>query len=305
MEFDIIINDSLINQHQFLDSDLYLHKNKYILSLINDFEDGKWRYNKFQNFIWDNIIETALSQQERESLVDKDHTRLTRAAQNLRFSKTNNKEGGELAEIFLYGIMRQHYHALAIVPKIFYKQNNQDYAKGADSVHILIDNNNDDFSLWFGEAKFYNSIENKRLDTIISSVGEMLKTDKIKKENRIITNILDLDLLDISDKIKKDIKITLSEDNSIDNLKNRIHIPILLLHECSITNRTTILNQGYKEEIKRYHLDRALEYFSRQENQLKDVFQYYNIKFHIILFPVPNKDEIVNKFTKFAQFYRE
>lgn len=305
MEFDIIINDSLINQHQFLNSDLYLHKNKYILSLINDFEDGKWRYNKFQNFIWDNIIETALSQQERESLVDKDHTRLTRAAQNLRFSKTNNKEGGELAEIFLYGIMRQHYHALAIVPKIFYKQNNQDYAKGADSVHILIDNNNDDFSLWFGEAKFYNSIENKRLDTIISSVGEMLKTDKIKKENRIITNILDLDLLDISDKIKKDIKITLSEDNSIDNLKNRIHIPILLLHECSITNRTTILNQGYKEEIKRYHLDRALEYFSRQENQLKDVFQYYNIKFHIILFPVPNKDEIVNKFTKFAQFYRE
>lgn len=305
MEFDIIINDSLINQHQFLDSDLDLHKNKYILSLINDFEDGKWRYNKFQNFIWDNIIETALSQQERESLVDKDHTRLTRAAQNLRFSKTNNKEGGELAEIFLYGIMRQHYHALAIVPKIFYKQNNQDYAKGADSVHILIDNNNDDFSLWFGEAKFYNSIENKRLDTIISSVGEMLKTDKIKKENRIITNILDLDLLDISDKIKKDIKITLSEDNSIDNLKNRLHIPILLLHECSITNKTTILNQGYKEEIKRYHLDRALEYFSRQENQLKDVFQYYNIKFHIILFPVPNKDEIVNKFTKFAQFYRE
>ena len=39
-----------------------------------------------------------------------------------------------------------------------FKQNNQDNAKGADSVHIVIENENN-FSLWLGEAKFYTNIE--------------------------------------------------------------------------------------------------------------------------------------------------
>jgi hypothetical protein len=38
----------------------YSDKIKNILSLVNDFENGNWRYDKFQNYIWDNIAETAL-----------------------------------------------------------------------------------------------------------------------------------------------------------------------------------------------------------------------------------------------------
>ena len=52
--------------------------------------------------------------------------------------------------------MKHHYGALSAVPKIFYKQNVQDNAKGADSVHIVLNNN--DFSIWFGEAKFYPNL---------------------------------------------------------------------------------------------------------------------------------------------------
>jgi hypothetical protein len=127
--------------------------NKRILSLINDFEDGEWRYSTFQNFIWDNIAETALSFRERESLIGQSYSLLVAAAKNLRLTDKSTDEkgrGSELAEIFLYGIMRHHYKCLPVVPKIFYKQSSQDYAKGADSVHIVIENSRD-FSLWLGE----------------------------------------------------------------------------------------------------------------------------------------------------------
>lgn len=36
-------------------------KNKYIRSEINDFEDGSWRYERFNNYIMNNVALTTLS----------------------------------------------------------------------------------------------------------------------------------------------------------------------------------------------------------------------------------------------------
>ena len=115
--------------------------------------------------------------------------------------------------------MKHHYKALPIVPKIFYKQNKKDEAKGSDSVHIVIESPNS-FSLWFGESKFYNSIENARLDTIVESVKDSLSLDKIKKENSIITNLSDInDFDEINDSLRESIKKSLSQEVSIDKIK--------------------------------------------------------------------------------------
>ena len=67
--------------------------------------------------------------------------------------------------------MKNHYKALSAIPKIFYKQNDNDNAKGSDSVHIVIDPNGG-FQLWLGEAKFYNSLEDARLHEPINSVEQ-------------------------------------------------------------------------------------------------------------------------------------
>lgn len=65
----------------------------------------------------------------------------------------------------------------------------------------------DTFSLWFGESKFYNSIENARLDKIVASVKDSISLEKIKKENSIITNLSDInDFDEISDELKSKIK---------------------------------------------------------------------------------------------------
>lgn len=305
INFEILIDDafSLITG----DSTLTPIENKRVFSLINTFEDGFWHHSKFHKFIWNNIKETALSYRERQALtLEGEDSLLTEAAINLRLSESENDigRGSEISEILLYGIMKKYYNALPIVPKIFYKQNTQDNAKGADSVHIVIENENE-FSLWFGESKFYNSIENTRLDVIIDSVKDSLTLRKIKKENKLITNLSDInDFEEITTELRAKIIQSLSQEQSIDSIKPILNIPILLLYECSITNSTSHLTEEYKLQIINHHKERATEYFKRQINKCNDVDLYSEIKFHIILFPVPEKKQIVNKFIEKAQVYR-
>lgn len=297
MDFEVIISDDYLNLVK--NTPLVPVDNKAVLSLANDFEDEKWRLEKFENFIWDNIALTALSAKEREKLAGRSASTLREAAKNLRLTDKEGDigKGSELAEIVLYGIMQHYYGALPVVPKIFYKQNTQDNAKGADSVHIVLEGD-DGFSLWFGEAKFYNSIENARLSSVIESVGNSLKTEKLKKENSIITNTADIDLLVESVDLAARIRLALSPDNSMDNIKPILHIPILLLHECALTAESKEMDNDYRQKIRAHHLDRATAYFKKQIELLSEhVTKYSSIKFHIILFPVPNRKELVDRFS--------
>jgi hypothetical protein len=273
--------------------------NKHLLSLVNDFESGAWRAGQFDNFIWDNIAETALSMRERLALSGLAATALKSAAKNLRLTDSDSDfgRGSELAEVVLYGIMKNKYSALPVVPKIFYKQNSQDNAKGADSVHIVIDKAGD-FTLWLGESKFYNSIEDARLTDIISSIETALQTEKLKKESSIVTSVTDLDLLELAPELVSAIKAALSPSISIDHLKPKLHIPILLLHECQITKAATALTDEYRKDIIAYHSERACAYFTKQASKLTAVHDYTKIHFHLILFPVPSKTAVVDKFLK-------
>jgi hypothetical protein len=305
MDFKIIIDDIFTVLTN--DSSLTPTDKKKVLSIINDFEDGKWHSDRFHKFIWNNIKETALSYKERIALISEgEDSVLTEAAKNLRLSDSPDDigRGSEIAEILLYGIMRHHYNALPVVPKIFYKQNRQDNAKGADSVHIVIEGENT-FSLWFGESKFYNNIENARLDKVIESVLDTLSLKKIKKENSIITSVSDInEFQEISTDLKLKIAKALSQNESVDNIKPLLNIPILLLHECSITQNETHLNDKYIESIKKFHKERATAYFKKQIEKCKNVDMYSEIKFHVILFPVPEKNSIVEKFIAKAGVYR-
>lgn len=303
MKFEIIVKDIFDNLK--FDTTLTPTNNKQVVGFINDFENGSWRFDKFQNFIWDNIKETALSYSERKALIDKgEGSVLSQAAKNLRLIETTNGRGSEIGEIALYGIMKNHYKALPIVPKIFYKQNKKDEAKGSDSIHIVIESENS-FSIWFGESKFYNSIENARLDEIVKSVKDSISLEKLKKENSIITNLSDInDFEEISNELKIKIKSSLAQDESIDNIKPILNVPILLLYECEETKKQDSLSDEYKNKIIEIQKDRATAYFAKQIEQCKEVHLYEKINFHIILFPVADKGKIVDTFILKAKAHR-
>lgn len=299
--FDVVVDDILQN----LSIDEINPNNKTLLSLVNDFESGRWRNKKFEHFIWDNIKETALSQTEKEALIGSEKTILFKSARNLRLvNGKENGKGGEIGEILLYGIMSKYYSALPVVPKIFYKQNKNDFAKGADSIHITINKDNT-FSLWLGEAKFYNSLDDDRLNSIIDSVHNMFIEDKLRKELNIVTSTKDLELFVKDETLLSEIKSKLSDGISLDEIKKQLHVPILILHECEITKSNEDNFEEYKRKIKEEHIKKAEIFMKKQDKKFIDVYSYHDIKFHLILFPVPNKPKIVDKFCKTAIFERD
>lgn len=314
--FDIAINTCLADIAPQATTSNF-NKNDFLLSVINGFEDGKWRDKTFHQFMMDNISQTGLSAKERDDLYDSDRcwTSITESLKNLRLvdKDKDNGRGSEIAEIVLYGIMRHHYHALPVVPKIFYKQNPNDTVKGADSVHIVIENKNE-FSLWLGEAKFYNEISDARLHDPINSVFDTIDSEKIKKENSIITDLSDIEHLIKEADLRHKILNMLHRDTPIDEIKKRLHVPILLLHECEKTQKATKLTDEYINEIKTHHIERAVRYFTLQNSkQIQNGKKqegtkppgYEQIQFHLILFPVPNKANIVNWFISQATQLRE
>jgi hypothetical protein len=302
LNFDILFQCSLADI--IARSDISI-SNEYILSIINGYEDKKWQYENFKSFIWNNIAETALTQKEREALLDFPFDILKEATKNLRLidSEDDPSKGSEIAEIVLYGILKNYYKALSVVPKIFYKQNPNDNAKGADSVHIVL-NEEDDFSLWFGEAKFYKSIDNSNLSKIIKSVESLLQPEKIRKENKIITNVKELDFCLKNETVRKRIIEMLSNDVSLDCIRPKLHIPIFLLYECEITARYTEKSDEYRQEVSLYHKERAEFYFRKQITQLSHIPKYEEAHFHLIIFPVPQKQIIVDDFIKQSKILR-
>lgn len=303
--FDVLIDTGFADI--CTNPDLTPIDNKSVLSFLNDFEEGMWRRERFLEYVWNNIAETALSKKERDSLIGSPLSLLKASAKNLRLLENDEVgKGSEISEILLYGIMKDYYKALPVVPKIFHKQNRNDNAKGADSVHVVLTEDMTDFSVWFGEAKFYKSLSSAALDNVVESVKNSLDKDKVKKENSIITDLRDLDGFEMPTELRQQIYSLLDQDRSIDALKPKLHIPILLLHQCKSTAAATQMDAGYLDAVKKEHLKTANEYFEKQVGALKDIVHKYEaIHFHLILFPVPDKDAIVNEFLDLAAVYRK
>ena len=313
-KFDILIDDSFVNFNPN-SVEITPDTNDFLVSLVNGFEEGHWMKKNFQNFIYNNIAETALKAEERMKIIDDNYSCLVESAKHLRLidkdgvdeetKKKDKGRGSEIAEIVLYGIMKHHFNAIPAIPKIYYKQNDKMNAFGDDSVHIVLTKDGD-FQIWLGEAKFYNDLEDKRFGEPLDSIAQMLDPAIIRKELGILTGLNELDVvlkenLEMLEKVKSILK----NFTSIDEIKERLHVPILLLHECEITNCATRLSEEYKNRIIAYHYDRATNYFKKQIIKFKDYVDYDKINFHLILFPVPKKSEIVEWFISRAKTLRE
>lgn len=299
IEFDVVIKNILNCELQ----------NKGLLAIVNDYESYEWRYEKFITYIMNRITECALSKQERDALIEKQnwHSLSMDAKESIRKCQKKNLEDdaipknayAEIAEILLYGIMKDYYNALPVVPKIFYKQNKNDYAKGADSVHIVIENNSN-FSLWLGEAKFYANFDSG-FEKAIESIETLLSDkQKMERECTILTNMKDLELF-LVDKVDLLMKIraTLSSNTTLDKIKHILHIPILILHECEITKKEKD-NESYESKIVAEYQSKFDKIVTKLNDKLSDekIPHIDRISFHTIVFPVPCKETVIELFDK-------
>lgn len=139
----------------------------------------------------------------------------------------------------------------------------------------------------------------------ITSVKDTITDEKLKKENSIVANTRDLEILIEDKKQLGEIKTMLSSNTSLDELKPILHIPILLLHECRVTAGQRQMSSEYKTAILSDYQKQAQKFFRKLNADCSEVFLYEKITFHLILIPVPNKSQVVQKFVDFARVLKD
>lgn len=295
--FKVVIEDDWIVENR--NEQTEFPSNHHTLGICNDYEDRDWRIKKFMDFLCNCLSDAALTRQRENELVAQSahYSILIESFQNLKkcLEVRSAGDGGEIAEILLYGIMRKYYGAIAAVPKIFYKQNQNVPVHGADSVHILTDESKGKFSLWYGEAKFYQDF-NSALPKLLESVKNSLDRRAIRKENKILLALKDLDYAVANVELRNKIITFLDENTSLDEIKCILHIPMLLLCESSIVSAYEKFSDECREKFKEEFTKIAEKYFSKQNEELGNITGYGDIHFHLILFPIKSKDEIYKYF---------
>lgn len=269
-----------------------------LLGIANDYEEAKWRTKHFCKKIMDYLPLCALSQEEREKSLNASYSVTEQAVSRLRSYVESNtkKNSGEIGEILLYGIMQHYYNAAESVPKIFHKQNTNDLVTGADSVHIVADN--DDFSFWLGEAKIYKNLT-QAMTSAAQSVRDMLERTKLNKEKSLILGLKELrQNIQLAPHIDSIVKI-LSENASIDDFRKKLHVPILLVSEDDKVAQSVELDTDLRTDLRDKCIEEAQRFYEKLKAQLKSVMQQCrNVRFHLILFPIPSVEEVNNQFAK-------
>ena len=240
----------------------------------------------------------ALSQEEREKSVNASYSVTELAVRRLRYYVKSNtkKNSGEIGEILLYGIMQHYFNAAESIPKIFHKQNTNDLVTGADSVHIVADD--DDFSFWLGEAKIYKSLNNA-MTSATQSVKDMLERTKLNKEKSLILGLKELrQNIQLTPHIDTIVNI-LSGNASIDNFRKKLHVPILLVCEDDKVAQAKELDDDLRNYLRDKYIEDAQRFYEKLKAQLDSVMQRCrNVRFHLILFPIPSVEEVNTQFAK-------
>lgn len=294
--FDVIIADDRLCE--LASEYVQTLEEERLLGIANDYEEAKWRTRHFCKKIMDYLPLCALTQEEREKSLNNPYSVMEQAVGKLRCyaGENANKNSGELGEILLYGIMQNYFKAAESVPKIFYKQNTNDLVTGADSIHIIANEN--DFTFWLGEAKVYKDL-NQAMASAAKSVKDMLERAKLNKEKSIILGIKELRKNKHLEAHIGTIENILSENASIDEFRKRLHVPILLVCEDEKVAQAEELDTDLRNYLRGKYIEGAQRFYEKLKAQLSTVIQQCrNVRFHLILFPIPSVDAVNEQFSK-------
>ena len=210
--------------------------------LCAGFECGEWRKDQLAKHLFTYLPEFALSHSESKDLsfgniVDK----MRKAAANV-YQSDQFKGRGEFGELLLHAIIRETYQTIPVISKIYYKDGPNDTVKGFDAVHVVLKSDNS-LELWLGEAKFYGSIS-KAISDVVEELEAHAKRDYIRNEFIAITNKID-DEWPHAEKLKG----LLHPNTSLDEVFERMCIPVLLTYDSNVLKRHTKATEEYIEEI--------------------------------------------------------
>jgi len=253
-------------------------------SLCAGYESGKWRSKELAQHIMEWIPEVVLRKREIESIGSHNMVEMMRRAIHHLSTYTDITTRGEIGEILLHIAIRQTCATTPVISKIFFKDSPGDTVKGYDCVHSVYNDNK--LELWLGEAKFYSDIDDA-ISKAISSLKKATQTDYLRTEFSAILNKIDL-----SDKLGNRVAELINSHNSLDEIFDKIVIPVLLTYDSETLQRHKQDTLHFTREIKQ-------ESFSIRHKFFRSA-KYIPVKIILFTIPLNTKQALIRDFLKEA-----
>lgn len=251
------------------------------------YEAGEWNYRSFLVWLQRHIPQYALTHSELATLNKQNMVDLTVKAARLihdRDKKITKK--GEIGELILHGLICDVYGTEPLVTKIYYKSHPTENVKGFDCVHIIFDADAQTIdSLWLGEAKFWTKADGA-IEDAFKSVRGFLEAKRMQKEFLTVRTHFD-------DKhpAKQQAEKLLSEHTSLDEIKAKLCVPVVIAYESEVTGRYTRADNtflGALEAEIQGHIDTFLNKFKLDADMDVDI--------HVFFMPLRDKDKTLEMF---------
>lgn len=243
----------------------------------SDYESGKWRAEDFAEYLIEWLPEFALKFSEYENFNGVTGVKLLKKAARSIYTTLKSENRGEFGEILLHALIRENFNSKPAVSKVFYKTSSNDTVKGFDAVHLVEIEN--DYEIWLGEAKFYSDYR-QAIQAVVAEIEQHLNDDFLRGEFIFVEGKID-DKWELATRFKE----LVSDRLSLDDIRKRICIPILITFNTDLYNNYTEFTEEFRTDI--------LNECNRVFGILEQRCQGFNIKLHVFLVPLASKDELV------------
>lgn len=251
-----------------------------LLGICAGFESGEWRGQRLAENLFRCIPEFCLTYSEIHEVDSSEWMDKMKKAVSMIYSSPKYKNRGEFGELLLHYILKDLYKTVPAISKMYFKDGPNETVKGFDAVHVIV-NSEGNLDLWLGEVKFYNNAS-KAISDVIPEIKEHFAQDYLLTEFIAITNKLDKES-PFYDKLSK----LISPDTSLDDIFERICVPVLVTFNSKVIDKHTKYTTTYKEEMKA----EMEKHFKQFESQFKKLG--IDIEVHLFLLPLKTKETFV------------
>lgn len=251
-----------------------------ITGLCVGYESKKWRAKQLAEHVIEWLPEFSLTYKEAKSLHSGNSRKLFKEAAQKVYTSEAYRNRGEFGEILLHIAIRQIFSTISAVSKIYFKSASNDTVKGFDCVHVLY--NNETIELWLGEAKFYNNI-NRAINDVIEELKQHLTREYLREEFILIGGKISL-----PEEIEEKLKKLISANNSLDNIVDRLCIPVLLTYDAKFIKNHDQCSLEYKNNFAKEVLSKHQEFLKKLPLELLE-----KITIRLFIMPLESKEELV------------
>lgn len=218
------------------------------------------------------------------------------ACEKLYKEKRNSKKEGDLGEIILHTLLRKYVGTIPFTGRFYFSVDKNTNAKSFDIIHVLPKEDKD--ILVLGESKMYSSAKSG-IDALVDDIKKHFKADYLRKQFVKIKACTFSDEIDIQANIVAPLKTTINDweiklrtKNSLEEIVDELYVPLLCTYSYDeYTNHQSVSEdfiKGYEKEIQELY-----RYFSEKKYYCPNCLNIL-----LMLFPVPNKDRLIEEYYK-------